>query len=366
MTEESHSLLGASSISRRMKCPGSYYLEGISEKRPSAAAISGREAHAFLEEYLESNERPQNIDDATYDAIKVAYDYIAEKKKEYQHVLVESKVSLEEIDPELYGTADVILLKLTEVEDTVYFDAEVIDYKHGSSVYVDVKDNPQCLFYLLGAFYMIARSVTNLVFRKGTITIIQPRCTAHTDAIRSQTLDDISNFEYALMECVKRVRVRNIKNLDLSPSPDACLFCSGKAICPALRERIINMKDDTELSEFSISSIKASLDWLRVVKTWISDVEYFAKTYVKENKDIGWKVRTFRQVRDWGNPQWVTSQLRSLGVPDSEIFKQEVKSPSMLEKYLGKEAWNVVKKDIVLKNQGESLVKDNEFHMEPL
>ena len=116
----------------------------------------------------------------------------------------------------------------------------VIDLKYGAGVPVEVEDNPQLLYYGLGALLANKQWKPHEV----EVVIVQPRCPHPDGPVRSQVLQVVDLLEFAadLVEAVKRTEEASEQHatLDtlnwmrayLNPG-DHCRWCPAAAICPS-------------------------------------------------------------------------------------------------------------------------------------
>lgn len=71
---------------------------------------------------------------------------------------------------------------------------DVIDYKHGAGKFVDVRNNKQLKYYALGAQRHLA--LQGLRISGARMTIVQPRCTASDEPVRSVSISLAELFDY--------------------------------------------------------------------------------------------------------------------------------------------------------------------------
>lgn len=131
----------------------------------------------------------------------------------------ESRVRLDHIDENLWGTLDV---SIAEAFGTL----NVIDLKYGKFVPVEPEKNGQLSIYAVGK----ARE-HNYNFDKVRLTILQPRAKHEKGPIRHWTapMTYFFEFEREVREAVKRVKD---KNAPVKAGPH-CFFCDAKKICKA-------------------------------------------------------------------------------------------------------------------------------------
>ena len=165
MTE--HSLIGASSISRILACPGSFELSQqiTTPGRTSFWAAQGTVAHKLAEEALTEGYDPIRelgsviavdgheitVDQEMVDAVRVYMDVVRNGGRGRTYFALERRVSLDgywlenERPPvSAFGTADALIYRYEQEH------LDVIDLKYGSGVHVPA-DSPQLFYYAAGA-----------------------------------------------------------------------------------------------------------------------------------------------------------------------------------------------------------------------
>lgn len=247
----SHSQVGASSAHRWMACPGSVKLSEPYEDIETDYAKEGTHAHD-LAEYrlrkatgqLEKGAIPvEPYDQAMSDYVDVYVNIVlaelnrcsAKDNREIK-LHVEERVNINAVDPRLYGTVDAMFHCAAEQRTYIF------DLKYGKGVYVDVEDNPQLLYYGLGAYhYHFPRTVK--------IHIIQPRLENVDFMLYSAA--DMENFEEKLTRALWEVD----NNPDsFVPGEKQCKFCKAKGECPALATKYISMLTDKEPFEIELKN----------------------------------------------------------------------------------------------------------------
>jgi hypothetical protein len=183
LNERKHAKFSASGAARWLACPGSVKL---TEKAPPQAsskwADEGTAAHACLEAILtkpnrrlavETQLRAQNPESMVTD-VATAADWIFDQMTEGVQLDSEIKVLLPVSEPDTFGTCDALLVEL-------FGTLTVVDFKYGVKV-VDPKENPQLMYYAIGAAHKYGYNFTNV-----RLVIIQPRAEDLGDAIKEWT-----------------------------------------------------------------------------------------------------------------------------------------------------------------------------------
>lgn len=357
MPATEHAALGASGAYRWMACPGSIRLsEQVPDQPTSEYALQGSAAHelaemslrsekfpdAFLGQEItveddEGNEHTFVVDTEMASAVRVYIDHVLET--EYDAVTAEGtpeygyevRFSLDDLDPPapMFGTADAVCWN---PGDRVL---DVMDYKHGRGVVVDAEENPQLMYYALGA-------VLELGVRPETIrvTIVQPRAEHEDGPIRSWSFgwDRLVSFKEELMEAA---HAASQPDASVGPVGDHCRFCPAKAICPAQRDNALEVTQAgfTSLAEDADSLPPAEmlsdeqllnvLDVAEYVEDWFSEIRSHIKMRLMEGEEIpGYKLVKKRARRYWKDEDEARAFMEEHGIdPD----RKKVRSPYQAE-----------------------------------
>jgi hypothetical protein len=248
--ERAHSKFSASGFERIASCPGSVELcEGLPDKS-NPAAERGTKAHEVLEVVLtyardngglndlSPSKSLINLIDQTVDNYELcmvedacdASNFIVSRYRRVigaKRLMVESRVYLDFIHPEAFGTLDSSILEFFGTLD-------VFDYKYGKHL-VSPKGNWQFLFYALAIAYKYKFN-----FHSVRMWTIQPN-TRNADGHSfwmipiSELMVYIPKFEQA----VERVEKFPKKYAE----GDWCFFCKGKNICPLKRKKRLDVFD---------------------------------------------------------------------------------------------------------------------------
>jgi hypothetical protein len=232
--------------------------------------------------------------------------------------IYESKVSLESVIPDCWGTADALSMHAGKLI--------VVDLKTGGGVPVDAQDNTQLLCYALGAFIKFDPLYD---FDEIELVIVQPPL--ESISIHSIGRQDLLDFANRLKDAYDRI-VNQPETYVVSEK--GCRWCPSKAQCP--KQQAIAQKAMAE--EFG-NNLEYWLDNTDHLKSFIEAVEARAKDQLLSGKSInGWKVVEGRKAREWKDAAAAETYLKSLGYHELIYTEPQFKSVAQVEKALKKEA----------------------------
>ena len=213
-----HSKLGASGMYRWVRCPGSVALiEKLALPNfTSSYAVEGSDAHALAALCLTKNHNPGfyigktispegrkfTVTEEMAEAVQVyvdAVDAVIPNTSGGYEVQIEKRFDLSAVHPGCFGTADAVIWHA--FSKTLY----VFDYKHGAGIAVEVENNPQLLYYGLGALL-----ASGYPAKRVKLVIVQPRCDHANGPVRDWEIDAIDLLDFradlkAYAEATQRV-----------------------------------------------------------------------------------------------------------------------------------------------------------------
>jgi len=349
-----HSSLGASSYNRWKNCPGSVNLSKNIPKTESSYALEGTRAHQLAADILLGNNIvKKDYTDEMFEAVKVYTDYIEGYiGHDLYEVDIESKLDLTSYHPDLYGTGDAILYnKFTKR-------MKVIDYKHGAGIAVEVKNNPQLMYYGLAAMHQKKQPVQEL-----ELIIVQPRCFHKDGPIRSWITNPMTILDFAADLVADAIKTEQ-QNAEINPG-EWCKFCPALPMhCPKVRENSLAIAKEVfaPSTPYSPNKLAEVLHKIPILKAWIKSVETFA--YGEAQKDrlpTGWKLVNKREIRQWNDNVNADKLQRHFRIFTEDFSKPEIlKSPAQVEKFIPKEHKEQLQQFYKKKSSGTVLVPEED------
>lgn len=368
MTQIAHASFGASNSKRRMACPGSMNAESRYPDESSPYAELGTAAHELGEHCILGNISDVSsqigktfnghvVDANMADAVQVYVDFVRKIEAEESPCLlrIEQRFSLDALDPPIpmFGTSDC----------TIYGKNSgnlwVIDYKHGQGVAVDAEDNPQLKYYALGAALKIG---TRAPIMSVNVAIVQPRASHPLGPIRlaHYTKDDILDFGTDLIDAAHAA----VKPDAPLMAGDHCKFCKAAGECSALRGTALAVAQDEfgavrRIDELTPDEVRGYLERVPLIEEWIKSLRRHAYTMLESGGAVpGYKLVEKRPTRKFKNEEEVLAWAASEGLDDDDIFEKKLKSPSQIEKVVGKK--NIPSTLIMSVSTGLTMVEDTD------
>ena len=345
-----HSKIGASSAHRWLVCPGSVRLSEGLDKPASEYALEGTAAHALAELAIKEKKRADDyvghvieaftVTDEMADAVQVYLDVLAKEMAGMDYD-TEVRFDLSHLYPGLYGTADAVGYREKDKALLVF------DYKHGAGKPVDVENNPQLMYYALGAAY----ASRNWGPKKIVLTVVQPRCAHAGGQVRSWELRPVDLIEWSF-DLVEAAKKTGHEDAALVPG-DHCRWCPAAAICPALAKKAQEAAklEFTPAVPYNPDDLARALTLAPLLKDWVKSVEEFALLEAQQGRcPPGRKLVQTLGNRKWGDEESVKAAAEKYGMDHKDIFTEKLRTVAQLEKVVGK-------KDFA-ENFGEYIVRE--------
>ncbi len=245
------------------------------------------------------------------------------------------------------GTVDCSLESPNEIE--------LIDYKNGAGVAVEVENNSQLIQYAIGVLAQVDWQTTphDIPVK---LTVVQPRCPHHDGPVRSWTMP--ANYFFGLVEEHKAAAAAtDDPEAPLVPGETQCRFCKAKGSCPAVAEAAMGAfqptgethgswsgSSNTQQQNFEKSpwaKVEASLgqpaevlqpqqiatilDKVPMIEAWLKGVRDHALSLAKDGTPIpGYKLVRGRSNREWSlDDEEMIKKLASLRDRDKKAIGQK-------------------------------------------
>lgn len=364
-----HATLSASGAKRWMSCPPSARLEerlrGIFGEKSTPFAEEGTKAHSLAElKLLREKGRlseDDGINDFNYDLRRKALGDIPKEMDEatdyYAEIIIEKFLTARQSCPDAqlkleqrldfsrwvpngFGTGDAVIVS----EELL----EVCDLKYGKGVPVFAENNPQARCYGLGALHCYG---VLYGFKHVRNTIIQPRL----DSVTEEMLTTDELLQWAETELKPAAELAWKGKGEFNPG-DHCKFCAARAICYARATKAMTIfKHGFEtpgvIPDDAIPEILAVAD---TAVDWIKDLQAYALSQALRGQEWpGYKlVRGKRPPRKWVDEEEAKHQLIRAGYEPEVYTETKFKSPSNIEKLVGKQAFEAIFATLVTQGDG--------------
>lgn len=352
------SIVGGSTASRVINCPGSVALVAKMPPKPSSKyADEGTLLHDVMSDLLSTEKTVTDFIGRKYNDIELTQELIDEKIVPAMRALdeidpacemaleVESRVDFGDFIPDAFGSTDVIgrLDRRTII----------LDWKFGDGVPVDAENNKQLLFYAAAARRTEA---TKWAFRDTTeleLIIVQP------PHVRRWVTDfkTLDAFEADLARAVK-----------LAQQPDAplavgdhCRWCAGKPLCPKMTGAV-DRALKFQLENLDSDGVGKLLWQADLLEEWIKSLRELAFNMLENDKPVtGYKLVAKRAVRQWTNEDDARTALKNLGLKVEDIYKPlELISPAQAEKVLKKSKQELPSEVVASVSSGSTLAPESD------
>lgn len=225
-----HSKFSASGAERWFKCPGSVELsEGLPDKT-SVWAEEGTKAHEVLEVVLRGQIAKKRVvvspigtpTEMSLHAFRAASFILGlHDRTPDSEVLVETRIYLDFIHPEMFGTFDGAVIDH-------FGTLHVFDYKYGAGHMVSPTNNLQMIFYGIGLAHKYQWN-----FERVRLWIIQPRIKGYDGPLFwDLSIRELREYIHDFKQAVDRVK----KQPETFVEGSWCHWCKAKSVCPIKQE----------------------------------------------------------------------------------------------------------------------------------
>lgn len=344
-----HSKLGGSQAERIINCNGSVALcDKAPEESPSKYAVEGSAAHKLGELALQHGMTPRGIgadliskkyflliNDEMREHICFYVDTVRELVAEHYRpdhqvrMSIEQTFSLDWLHPGMWGTSDVCI-------GAIRGRLIVIELKYGARVAVEVENNPQLMYYGLGA----AKSLGGK-FDEVEIMVIQPRIDHPNGKVRSQVIS-MKDLEAWGRKVLRPAAIAASKPNAKRQIGKWCHFCRASGICPEKRNEVLDVTRATWDNEgeavlrdpdfLSTNRLAKLFNFSEALGPWMKSVKANLKHRLETGeKHAGVKLVCGKSNRRWIDEKDAKEKLGKMGT--STICSiPKLKSPAQVEK----------------------------------
>jgi len=350
--------LSPSNSGHWLNCAG--YAQGCAKAElvdsTSEAAELGTAAHKLLELCMRLGEwdaskletaimNGYGVDDDMFEAVQEMLNWvrtwITDRVFEDMRVYSEMEVSLDLAGYGLTGTADIVLYDRSSGE------LVVLDYKHGSGVWVDADGNTQVGLYILAVLELLRSE--GLPVKSISGVICQPRYGGENSERIRKWIPTAPDLRSLLARAVEAV------NLAQQPDPrrtagSHCKWCPLAATCRELAEynlrtamvdfEDINLRpviDPLDPQSLTPDGMAYVLHHLPTIEGWVKAVKEEAHTRMLRQRPVpGYKLVAGRRMRVWANDEQVKKLLLDEGFSVDDVAPRSLLGPAPVTKMVRK------------------------------
>jgi hypothetical protein len=350
------SIVGGSSASRVINCPGSVALVQKMPPKPSSEyADKGTLLHDAISLILDNKETIDSVvgmqyegqilteelrDEKLIPALEALESIDPDKTMEY---MVETRVGFGRLLPGVFGSADL----LGRIGDRVI----VLDWKFGDGVAVSAEENMQGMFYAAAARHTLGCDWLFRDVKEVEIIIVQPPSVKRWVT----TLDRIKTFERDLVAAVKASKFADAP----IKTGSHCRWCAAKPICPQMTGAV-DRAIKSSMQEINTEQLSHYLTQADMLEDWISDLRKLAQDMLeKDIKVPGYKLVAKRATRQWTDEDKAASALSQVLSPE-DVYTKKLVTPPQAEKLLKKAKQELPAELVVSISSGSTLAPDSD------
>lgn len=373
----SHSaVIGGSSASKRLNCPGSLALEAkfhnpAGGEESSVFAEVGTALHQVMEDYfsdldlMRSKTIGEYAEGRTVEGVLITKEMVASKLEPALECLkeiekshgcfvgleFEARCKFPGVE-NAFGTVD--LIAICENGDIA-----IIDYKFGDGVPVKAEGNDQLQFYATAAAFDLDLKDFTGDAENFHLYIIQPNNREEPEYTRwDRTREDLANFAVYVQ---KQVAVALGDNPPLKTGSH-CRWCKAKVGCPILQKSLAVIQE-AHPPAVQPDDLAAMLDHAKKAELVIAEVRNYAHKALERGEEVpGYKLVNKRANRKWVDEEAATKLLvEELG--EKEAFAEpKLLSVAKAEGKIGKKVFKDEKyTDHVIKvSSGTTMVHESD------
>ena len=253
------------------------------------------------------------------------------------------------------GTADAVIITPDELI--------VVDAKFGFKL-VEAEENKQLQMYAAAAFdeHKIAYD-----FKSVRIVIVQPRLNATPEW--TTTPDALMKFAVE----VSFAAAYTLEHTEVYvPSEKGCQWCRAKAICPAIKAKVLSDFDEVVPDTADSDDLARVMSNANLIESWIKAIRAeVEKRLLAGVAVIGYKlVQGKRGNRKWSNPDDAEALLKSMRVKHDQMYDYSLASPTSIEKLvkadeIGPRKWIKIQ-ELITQSEGTPSVAPESDKRPPL
>lgn len=348
---KSHSKYPPSSAYRWLNCSASALLPEDEVERDTTAADEGTLAHKIAELKLTRdfwNDNEEELEECRANLLyKTDMEYFTDEYSTFVQnfnviPIVEIKLDLSKYMEGLFGTCDCIVF------DQLKREINVIDFKYGYGK-VEAKNNPQLMFYALGATDLILQKFpsVNPEELKITVIIYQPRI-RHIDS-QSFTYSKLTDWYESVKPAIQKVLSQQVER----NTGSWCKYCDKQIHCREYQNELMEayVTDFFSLSEDEIVKNYEKLKDAEQLAKKIRD--YLVKELQSGSVVKGYKLQEVNS-KSWSNKEIVEEIAKEHGLVNTM-------SPAQALRKLGKKEFDSLLGEYVSVKPGSpKLIKEKE------
>lgn len=316
MSERIHHILGPSSMSRIVECPGSKGAGGEEDTNDAAElgtlihdCVDRDDALARAREHVLGEDR-----EVLEKCVAWWQDFLIEISPDKPAVMMQEQYMQSKVIPDFGGTSDLLIVH----PDYLH----VADLKTGQGE-VSVHDNAQ-----IGSYLNLAREVYGPRERYYG-TIVQPRL----------DYQETAEFSAAFLEELRGKIKHASESDDLIPGAH-CRYCPLLLTCSKAQHEVEDVlldgvkpePDPGPLPE-ELRRWKRFVDYSKVFEELVSAAKVKLLDAISDGVHVpGYKAATHGARRTWANPDAAIEALRAMGLKEDQIIERKVRTPPQIEK----------------------------------
>lgn len=372
MEPKTHTILSASSSHRWLACPGSIRMSAGIEPKTSAYAKEGTAAHNVADMCFRSGKNASAflgntilVESETFkvneEMVKAVQEYIDVVRNDYfagtgSSLFYEKRFKLTWLRPDMWGTNDAMVSDASGL-------LRIYDFKYGKGVVVEVEDNPQTMYYGVGAVGPSGRG-----FKEVEFIIVQPRAFHPDGTVRRCRMSVASLLTWAKEVLLPGANATEDPNAPIVVGKH-CQFCPALAICGAQKDQahaVAKMVFAERSSAppapavLSVKELRKILDVADMVTAWFDACRRHVRALLDTGRttsaEVGYKFVAGRSSRAWIDEKEAEKWLLSL-IDDEAYTPRTLISPAQAEKILtGKTAKEAIATLVKKTEDGKQLV----------